>query len=182
MKRNQKEFDILIKDSLEYSTPFGTLILYAEDCSLSICAWKNKEASLNAALKAFIPASREMKPHDLSFLSEVKSMLDDYFINNIALPTVPLKLRGTEFQVRVWEECSKVIYGSKSNYRELAYRIGCRSPQAVGNALGMNPVNLFVPCHRIVSASGALGGYAGGLDTKRMLLEHENNILFRTPI
>ena len=80
---------------------------------------------------------------------------------------------GSAFRQRVWKELLTIPYGQTVTYGELARRLGCRSAQAVGGAVGRNPISLIVPCHRVVGADGALTGYAGGLDRKRALLQVE---------
>ena len=105
------------------------------------------------------------------------SLLKDYFTGN--LPRFSMKIQspfihaGTEFQKKVWTEIAKIPYGQTRTYGELARAIGNpASARAVGTACGANPVALIIPCHRVVGASG-LGGFAGGVDIKKKLLELE---------
>ena len=87
-----------------------------------------------------------------------------------------LPLKGTEFQIKVWEEISKIPYGETRTYKDLAIAIGKpRSFRAVANACGKNPYPPIIPCHRVVRTDGKLGGYSGkgGIKTKKMLLEQE---------
>jgi len=94
----------------------------------------------------------------------------------VDLTTIPVDWReigGTEFQQRVWHGCQQIGYGSLRAYSWLAERIGCpRGYQAVGQALGRNPVPLVIPCHRVIAKNG-LGGFTGGLRIKRALLSLE---------
>ncbi len=99
-----------------------------------------------------------------------------YFSSAISLQTIPLALQGTLFQKSVWHELSKIPVGETRTYGEIAHKLNS-SARAVGNACRRNPVQIIVPCHRVVSAKG-LGGYAGEtqgrqLDIKRWLLNHE---------
>jgi len=88
--------------------------------------------------------------------------------------SLPLALRGTAFQLRVWQELRQIHWGRTISYGELAARLGKpQGPRAVGQAVGANPVAIIVPCHRVVAADGTLGGYGGGLHRKRWLLLHE---------
>jgi len=89
--------------------------------------------------------------------------------------TVPLRLRGTPFQQRVWKELIGIPYGTLTSYREIAQRLDLAAghARAVGRAVGRNPVSLIVPCHRVVSSAGGLTGYAGGLHRKAALLALE---------
>jgi methylated-DNA-[protein]-cysteine S-methyltransferase len=87
---------------------------------------------------------------------------------------LPLELHGTAWQRRVWDVLLEIPFGETVTYGEVARRVGRpESARAVGHAVGRNPVCIVVPCHRVVAAGGAIGGYAGGLDNKRWLLAHE---------
>ncbi len=89
-----------------------------------------------------------------------------------------MKLNGTEFQNLVWKEISKIPYGQTMSYKEIAERIGHpNSSRAVANACGKNPYPIIIPCHRVISSNGKLGGYSGpgGISEKRRLLKNENN-------
>lgn len=105
--------------------------------------------------------------------------LRDYFKGkkNLALPE--LQPKGTEFQKAVWEVLLQIPYGSITTYGEIAKKIAASrgqdtmSAQAVGGAVGHNPVSILIPCHRVVGTNGSLTGYAGGLDRKTALLQLE---------
>jgi methylated-DNA-[protein]-cysteine S-methyltransferase len=85
---------------------------------------------------------------------------------------------GTEFQRKVWAELRKIVPGKLLTYAALAERLGIpKAVRAVGHANAQNPINIVVPCHRVIGASGALTGYSGGLARKRWLLEHEGAVL-----
>ena len=105
--------------------------------------------------------------------------LDIYFSGRDPGFTPRMELRGTPFRKEVWEILLGIPYGSTMTYGEIAEIVGRRrgirrmSAQAVGGAVGHNPVSLIVPCHRVIGAGGALTGYAGGLDLKRRLLQLE---------
>ncbi len=89
---------------------------------------------------------------------------------------LPLDLRGTEFQRRMWAAVAGIPYGETRTYAEIALAIGKpRAVRAVGAANGANPLPLVVPCHRVIGSDGSLTGYGGGLDVKRKLLEMESN-------
>lgn len=100
--------------------------------------------------------------------------LREYFEGERRIFQVPLDLRGTAFQLRVWRELAKIPYGFTASYGEIALRVrNARAGQAVGRAVGANPVPIIVPCHRIIGHDGALVGFGGGLPTKEKLLELE---------
>lgn len=91
---------------------------------------------------------------------------------------IKVSLSGTDFQKNVWNELLKIPYGETSSYKSLAIRVGNeKSVRAVGSANGRNKVWIIVPCHRVIGANGSLTGYAGGIDRKQWLLNHEKNIL-----
>ncbi len=87
---------------------------------------------------------------------------------------LPLNLKGTEFQKKVWNALLEIPYGETRSYQEIAIRIGNhKAVRAVGGACNRNPIGIIVPCHRVVGKNGSLTGYAGGLDYKKLLLEKE---------
>lgn len=100
--------------------------------------------------------------------------LDRYFSGQNPDFVPPIRLVGTDFQRRVWQELLTIPYGHTTTYGELARRLGCRSAQAVGQAVGRNPIAIIVPCHRVVGSDGSLTGYAYGLERKEYLLNLES--------
>ncbi len=93
---------------------------------------------------------------------------------------IAVRPKGTAFQQRVWQALLTIPYGETVSYGELARLVGCRSAQAVGQAVGANPIALLIPCHRVIAAHGKIGGYEYGIEIKKRLLEVEN-ILQRRP-
>ncbi len=104
--------------------------------------------------------------------------LEIYFGGSVPDFTTPLRLDGSDFQKEVWEILKTIPYGETLTYGEIAKRRGLSrmSAQAVGGAVGRNPVSIIVPCHRVVAADGTLAGYAGGIDKKVFLLRLEKAI------
>ena len=103
--------------------------------------------------------------------------LDEYFGGTRKSFDHPLELDGTDFQRAVWNELLAIPFGELISYGQLAERLGKPgASRAVGSANGANPVPVLVPCHRVIAAGGALGGYSGGLDKKRTLLELEGSL------
>lgn len=103
----------------------------------------------------------------------VARQLEQYFSGARTSFDVPLALRGSGFQLRVWQELTAIPYGTTLSYGAIAQRLGTVSARAVGRANGSNPVSVIVPCHRVIGASGTLTGYGGGLERKRWLLDLE---------
>jgi len=100
--------------------------------------------------------------------------LREYFAGRRREFTLPLDLRGTPFQLRVWKALRRIPYGQTCSYADIARRVGRpRAFRAVGQANHRNPVAIVVPCHRVLASDGTLGGYGGGLHMKRFLLELE---------
>lgn len=113
-------------------------------------------------------------PRDDDALPAVREQLDAYWAGTLRTFDLPLGAAGTPFQQRVWAALCTIPFGQTWSYARLADEIGQPTAvRAVGAANGRNPVFLVVPCHRVVGSSGKLVGYAGGLDMKRRLLDHE---------
>jgi methylated-DNA-[protein]-cysteine S-methyltransferase len=148
-------------------SPVGELTLVASDAGLCAVLWPSDEGrvSFDAELRA--DASHPV-------LMRAARQLGEYFAGTRQTFDLPLDLRGTEFQVSVWEALAEIDFGETSTYGAQAQAIGNPAAvRAVGAANGKNPVSIVLPCHRIVGKDGSLTGFAGGLDAKRYLLDHE---------
>ncbi len=122
------------------------------------------------AAGAVPPGARE----DAAAFSEVRAQLEQYFAGRRKSFALALAPRGTEFQRRVWQALTEIPYGSTTTYAAIARAIGKPAAvRAVGAANGKNPISIVVPCHRVIGKDGTLTGYAGGLPSKRRLLEIE---------
>jgi methylated-DNA-[protein]-cysteine S-methyltransferase len=109
-------------------------------------------------------------------LAETARQLAEYFAGARRTFELPLRLQGTAFQQRVWQELTEIPYGETWSYGQLAKRIDKPSAsRAVGLANGRNPISILVPCHRVIGADGSLTGYGGGLERKQWLLAHEGS-------
>lgn len=118
-----------------------------------------------------------VKNEDLPLFSLCRNWLDAYFAGkNPGLEGIPLKPQGSFFQQKVWQALVAIPYGKTVTYGFLAKTIGCQSAQAVGGAVGKNPIAILIPCHRVIGKDGSLTGYAAGIDKKRILLELESII------
>ena len=110
-------------------------------------------------------------------LEQAKVWLTQYFTGNIPEFLPPMKPVGTSFQQNVWKLLLEIPYGETVSYGELAKRMECKSAQAVGGAVGKNPISILIPCHRVVGANGSLTGYTGGAEKKEHLLKLEKDHL-----
>ncbi|MCD6450465.1 MAG: methylated-DNA--[protein]-cysteine S-methyltransferase [Thermotogaceae bacterium] len=109
------------------------------------------------------------------FVEPFYSIIKAYFEGRIKLIDFPVKLEGTEFLNRVWQQVRKIPYGSVMTYGQVAKIVGT-SPRAIGLAMRLNPLPLYIPCHRVIAKKG-LGGFGPGLEWKRFLLELEGVLL-----
>lgn len=129
-------------------------------------------AALDATLRLLDPAAALVRDDDA--LGDVVARVVALASGAALSHALPLDLRGTAFQQRVWRELQRIPRGETITYAELAARIGSpKAVRAVGTACGANPVAMVVPCHRVVRADGTLGGYAWGLERKARLLRVE---------
>lgn len=118
------------------------------------------------------PISDDQKLHPV--LVEAIKQLQEYFAKTRTTFSLPLAPQGTEFQKKVWQALTTIPLGTTWSYGDLAKAVGDANAQrAVGSANGKNPIVLVIPCHRVIAADRTLGGYTGGLPTKRWLLDHE---------
>lgn len=107
-------------------------------------------------------------------LKETIKQLEEYFNGDRKEFDIRFKLKGTEFQEKVWNALTEIPYGDTVSYKYIATRVGNeKAVRAVGNTNGRNIINIVVPCHRVIGANKKLTGYGGGLDRKQWLLQHE---------
>jgi methylated-DNA-[protein]-cysteine S-methyltransferase len=130
----------------------------------------------------FMPQHKGWRGPDASWqeshapFTVVREQLAEYFAGERQQFDVPLKLAGTPFQQRVWQELVRIPFGTTITYGELARRVGKPSAsRAVGHANSRNPISIIVPCHRVIGANGKLTGYGGGVDKKQWLLAWERS-------
>lgn len=129
----------------------------------------------NDAITGIAYAKNEKEQGIRSELSDKTVLqLEEYFDGRRKEFDIPIKLRGTEFQKRVWNELLKILYGKTVSYKDIAIKIGNpKACRAVGMANHNNPILIIVPCHRVINENKKLGGYALGFELKRRLLELE---------
>ena len=110
----------------------------------------------------------------LQVLLSAQSQLNQYFSRERITFNLPLLLNGTDFQIKVWKSLMKIEYGQVATYKDIAILANCpKGYRAVGNANGKNPIPIIIPCHRIISSDGGLGGFSAGIDRKIGLLAIE---------
>jgi len=108
-------------------------------------------------------------------LQQASKQLQEYFSRKRERFSLPLRLAGTDFQRKVWQQIALIPYGETITYTDLAKRADASDAiRAVGTATGRNPLSILIPCHRVMGKNGSLCGFAGGLERKRYLLEREN--------
>lgn len=145
----------------DYNSPLGNITLCSDGSNL-VGVWFDGQ-------KYFASTVKEMtEKNDLTIFSNVKNWLDRYFTGqNPKISELPLAPIGNEFRQAVWKLLCEIPYGETTTYGEIAKRLGKpMSAQAVGGAVGHNPISIIIPCHRVIGKNGSLTGYAGGIDKK----------------
>ena len=153
-------------------TPVGSILLVWEENHLRALDFSDYETRMAKLLRQHYG---NYQLHEAAAPASMRNALNDYFAGDFAaLDHVPVKTNGTEFQRGVWAALRTIPAGQTRTYGELAAQINRPTAvRAVGMTNGANPVGIVVPCHRVIGANGTLTGYAGGLERKRWLLEHE---------
>jgi AraC family transcriptional regulator of adaptative response/methylated-DNA-[protein]-cysteine methyltransferase len=155
------------------SSALGTLIVGATERGICWVALGDGEADVEARLRAQFPAADVIARDDTALAAAVQEVLRR-IDGQVPHESLPLDVRGSAFQLRVWQELQRIPRGETRSYGELAASLGMpQGARAVGSACGANPVAVVVPCHRVVTATGELGGYAWGVDAKEQLLDRE---------
>lgn len=151
-----------------YPSPLGEMSLVANESGL-VGVWFLQQKYFEHGLEE---GNLLFEKNDV--LKETELLLEHYFSGDCPdFSSLPLASVGTNFQQQVWAYLQTIPYGEFVTYGQIARKLGNRSAQAVGGAIGRNPFSIIVPCHRVLGSQGQLTGYAGGLDKKRWLLEHE---------
>ena len=158
-----------------YASPVGELTLASDGTALT-GLWLEGQKYFGGT------SGEELAPGqpDLPVFQAARAWLDRYFSGKEPLPSeLPLAPSGGEFRKLVWELLCEIPYGEVTTYGALAKKAAAKlgrssmSSQAIGGAVGHNPISIIIPCHRVVGSNGSLTGYAGGLDVKRALLKLE---------
>lgn len=158
----------------QYKSPLGALTLIHDNSYLMGLDFSDNEMRLDKLMQRY---------HDIRNFSyteispTIKAYFDAYFEAPQTTPHFPLKIKtgGTIFQQEVWEALATIPLGQTTSYQQLAQKINKpRAIRAVGAANGANPISIIIPCHRVIGHDGSLTGYAGGLQRKAWLLNHES--------
>lgn len=150
-------------------SPLGPLTLVV-DADGVLCALYNEG-------QRYFPEAAALGERDDTVAEDAVAQLREYFAGMRSAFTVPTAAVGTAFQHRVWEALAAIPPGTTRTYGQVAQELGAPgASRAVGAATGRNPISIIVPCHRLVGASGAMTGYAGGVERKVWLLTHEGTL------
>lgn len=157
-----------------YSSPLGKIEL-GSDGERLVGLWLEGQKYFEGSVKEELKREEE-----LPVFQKTRDWLDRYFRGERPeISELPLAPKGGEFRREVWRLLCEIPYGETTTYGELAKRMAAKtgkktmSAQAIGGAVGHNPISIIIPCHRVVGTNGSLTGYAGGIDKKSWLLEHE---------
>ncbi|WP_286832683.1 MULTISPECIES: methylated-DNA--[protein]-cysteine S-methyltransferase [unclassified Proteiniphilum] len=165
-----EENRIKIKYNIYYSL-YGKVLIASTNTGICYIAFgkeKNMEYELKKRYSAAIHIKESEKVHDTA-LSLIDGKVADDFL--------PLHIKGTSFQLRVWEELLNIPYGETTTYKIIAENTGNpKAFRAVGSAVKENPISYIIPCHRVISSDKSLGGYHWGLGIKEMMLKNESAI------
>ncbi|MBR9837398.1 MAG: methylated-DNA--[protein]-cysteine S-methyltransferase [Rhodobacteraceae bacterium] len=149
-------------------SPIGPLLLAGDRDALHFLSFPSGH-------KAFGP--REGWREDPTPFDAVRRQLDAYFAGTLTCFDLTLAPQGTAFQTRVWQLLAEIPYGTTRSYGALATELGTpKASRAVGAANGANPIPIILPCHRVIGQDGALTGFGGGVEVKRVLLQHEAKV------
>ena len=159
-----------------YKSPLGELTI-ASDTDNITGVWLEGQKYFEASIKN----NTILKNNNLKVFIQTKEWLNRYFNKERPeISEIPMAPAGTHFQLDVWNILCKIPYGKTMTYKEIAeilankYNKKSMSAQAVGGAVGHNPISIIIPCHRVIGSNGKLTGYAGGLNNKIKLLKLEN--------
>ena len=149
-----------------YASPLGPILLAADETGLT---------GLWFEAQKYFPSFSgvEYQEKETPVLTETVRWLDVYFSGKDPGFLPPLHPQGSPFRQAVWNILLTIPRGQTMTYGEIARRLGVRSAQAVGGAVGHNPISILIPCHRVVGSDGSLTGYAGGVERKARLLQLE---------
>lgn len=160
---------------MNLSTPLGDMVAAADENALYLLAFTDQK-KLNKMFSRLKQKNQAaLEPGQTKPLRMIEKELQDYFDQRLKQFNTPLYFSGTPFQKRVWSALKTIPFGKTFSYAALAASIGYPTAfRAVANANGANLLSIILPCHRVISTDGSLGGYSNGLERKSWLLAHES--------
>jgi len=158
------------------ASPSGRMIAGATDKGICLLMWQDEQRAeriIDGVKKNHqLPA----EPGDSPYLDKLERQLAEYFEGNRQEFDIPLDFAGTDFENSTWKQLLKIPYGQTRSYGQIAAKIGePNASRAIGRANGANPIAVVIPCHRVIRSGGDLGGYGGGIERKKWLLELESS-------
>ncbi len=167
--------------STQIDTPIGKMIAISDENSLYMLDFTDTTSSKKKMNNILTQYKAQLNTKSVAPLISIRDELELYFTNKLTSFKTPIITTGSEFQTLVWEGLKKIPYGQMISYGHLAKMINKPSAhRAAANANGANRFAILIPCHRVISNNGTLGGYAGGLDRKQYLLTLELRINDKT--
>jgi methylated-DNA-[protein]-cysteine S-methyltransferase len=157
-------------------SPIGALLLTSNGRLAQSVTAKQPLTGLHMQGQKYFPQQTQdwQESEQLDVFIQTERQLAEYFAHQRQQFDLPLDPLGTAFQKQVWQQLAQIPFGETLSYGELAKRLGSpTASRAVGAANGRNPISIVVPCHRVIATNGGLTGYAGGVDRKQWLLQHE---------
>ena len=158
-------------------TPVGELIIGSFNEQLCLADWRYRKMRNSIDQRITKRLQANFKEGNSEVLIETERQLEQFFNKSRKTFDLPLLLVGTDFQKRVWNALLEIPYAKTSTYLELSQKLGNeKAIRAIASANGANAISIIIPCHRIIGSNSKLIGYAGGLQTKKKLLELEGGI------
>lgn len=172
MKMNQSH-QILKASWLD--TQLGPMIAIADEAGLYLLEFVDRRGLEREVERLRLKTKAVIIPGVTDPIKSIIAELDSYFAGKLTQFKTPLHIWGSSFQRLVWEELTRIPYGTTQSYMAQAEAIGNnKAYRAVANANGANQLAIIIPCHRIINSNGDLGGYGGGITRKQLLIEHES--------
>lgn len=163
----------MMRFAAHYDTPIGGMTMASNGVALTALRFEGTRTTCHEDMTSATTA--------LPVFDETRRWLDLYFAGEKPDFLPQLAQKGTPFQLRVWDMLLTIPYGETVSYGDIARRISpTMSAQAIGGAVGRNPIGIIIPCHRVIGADGSLTGYGGGLERKQWMLEMERKQILST--
>lgn len=157
-------------------TPIGQMLAIGDNEALYVLEFGDYPGLEREVRRLLRTTQKICLEGDSKAINSIERELELYFKRELRDFKTPTRLIGTPFRIRVWEQLKKIPFGKTKSYRQISEELGFpKAFRAVAQANGANQLAIIIPCHRVINANGALGGYAGGLERKEWLLNHEKS-------